>query len=512
MTLSSNSARNDHTITAVVAVYAYSFKVFDEGDLEVILRDADTDAETTLTLTTHYTVSGVRSATGGNVTLLAAAGVSTGDHLTIRRKVALTQETDIRNQGRYAPELHENQFDKLVMIDQQQQDEIERSMRLPETVDPDDVSVELPPPIANRALLWNNTATALETRAIDSSADVALPGDGRSTETLTEYLGNNADFNVRDYGADPDGTNADNTTAINLAITKAALVGGGVVRIPPGISYNQVDIETDATVELVDDSKAAQRRTGLARPFIPGVGISEVIAHRAGNHAPENTLAAFGYSARWAHSAEFDIDLSSDDTPTPVVIHDLTLDRTTDGTGPVNEATITELRALDAGSWWDARFTGAMIPTLREVLAFCAPRFRRVYAEIKREISEAHVKIIVDAIIDAGLEDRCVIPSFWISNFPHVRKYSKAIVLGYECKDLPQWNTALPLAEADGNAMLIPDCQILLDDPDKVEDATARGIDIAVWTVETSDVVLQLIDIGVTKYITSSLIDPAVSL
>ncbi|MGC9523063.1 MAG: glycerophosphodiester phosphodiesterase, partial [Anaerolineae bacterium] len=69
---------------------------------------------------------------------------------------------------------------------------------------------------------------------------------------------------------------------------------------------------------------------------------------------------------------ELDVRLSADQEP--VIIHDAWVDRTTDGTGRVSRMTLSELKQLDAGSWFDARFTGERIPTLEEVLAWARGR------------------------------------------------------------------------------------------------------------------------------------------
>jgi glycerophosphoryl diester phosphodiesterase len=93
-----------------------------------------------------------------------------------------------------------------------------------------------------------------------------------------------------------------------------------------------------------------------------------VFAHRgASAHAPENTLAAFELALRQgADAVELDAKLTSDGQI--VVIHDQTVDRTTEGTGWVKNMTLAELRKLDAGSHFDVAFQGEPIPTLEEVL------------------------------------------------------------------------------------------------------------------------------------------------
>lgn len=94
-----------------------------------------------------------------------------------------------------------------------------------------------------------------------------------------------------------------------------------------------------------------------------------VCAHRGSMTShPENTLPAFEAAIEsGAHMIEFDVQLSKDGEL--VILHDATVDRTTDGTGKVSEMTFEELRQLDAGSWKGEEFQGQKIPTLQEVLS-----------------------------------------------------------------------------------------------------------------------------------------------
>ncbi|MCG2462206.1 hypothetical protein K8352_15710 [Flavobacteriaceae bacterium F89] len=100
-------------------------------------------------------------------------------------------------------------------------------------------------------------------------------------------------------------------------------------------------------------------------PVLPTKGIC---AHRgAVEHFPENTIPAFEEAIRLgAQMIEFDVQLTKDNKL--VVIHDRTLDRTTNGVGPVNGSTLAEIIKLDAGSWKSDKFSGEKVPTLQEVL------------------------------------------------------------------------------------------------------------------------------------------------
>ena len=129
--LTSAENRVDYVGNGSTSVYPYTFRIFAASDLQVTQRDLAA-AETTLTLNVHYTVSGVGAAAGGNVTLIAG-NLTSGFLLTIRRIRALTQLKDIRNGGPTFPATFEDGLDHNIMISQQQQEEIGRSIHLPTT-------------------------------------------------------------------------------------------------------------------------------------------------------------------------------------------------------------------------------------------------------------------------------------------------------------------------------------------------------------------------------------------
>jgi glycerophosphoryl diester phosphodiesterase len=113
------------------------------------------------------------------------------------------------------------------------------------------------------------------------------------------------------------------------------------------------------------------------------IEVPAVIGHRgAAGHAPENTLASFrrarALGARWV---EFDVKLTRDGHP--ILMHDDTLDRTTDGRGPVAEADLADVRRLDAGGWFAPEFRGEPVPTLARALAALAELGLGANVEIK---------------------------------------------------------------------------------------------------------------------------------
>jgi hypothetical protein len=130
MTVSSSTSRVQFNGNGSTTVFAYSFKIFDQDDLTVIVRSA-TGTETVKTITTHYTVSGVGNAGGGNVTMLTAP--ASGETLTILREQDLVQELDLVENDPFPAQSLEDALDKLTFIVQQHDEELGRSIKASRT-------------------------------------------------------------------------------------------------------------------------------------------------------------------------------------------------------------------------------------------------------------------------------------------------------------------------------------------------------------------------------------------
>jgi len=157
MTLASSTTRTDALGNGVTVVFPYTFRVFATTELEVIVRNATTGAESVKTYAADYAVS--LGPTGGNVTFVTAP--ANGDVVTIRSIRPLTQPTSIRNGGSFFPETHEDVFDAITRLIQQLQDQVNRSPHLQRSYDPAVVHMELPTPVAGKVLAWNGSASAL---------------------------------------------------------------------------------------------------------------------------------------------------------------------------------------------------------------------------------------------------------------------------------------------------------------------------------------------------------------
>ena len=132
MTVSSTTVKNSYSGNSSTTVFAYSFKIFADSDLQVIIRSS-TGAETTKTLTTHYTVSGAWDASGGNVTCTSGNTPATGETVVIRRAVPQTQAIDYIANDPFPAESHEEGLDRATMTTQQVQEELNRSIKLSST-------------------------------------------------------------------------------------------------------------------------------------------------------------------------------------------------------------------------------------------------------------------------------------------------------------------------------------------------------------------------------------------
>lgn len=227
------------------------------------------------------------------------------------------------------------------------------------------------------------------------------------------------------------------------------------------------------------------------------------IAHRgASKIAPPNTLAAFARAAELgADGIEFDVHLSADGVP--VVIHDFTVDATTDGHGRVADLTLAQLKALDAGSSFDPAFVGERIPTLEEVLDAVEDRLL-LNVELKStSIRDNGLERAVLAQIERHrASDRVLISSFNPFSLRRVRRRAPHIPLGLlYAPDLPlplrrAWLAFLAPHEARHPEHTMIDAQYMAW-------ARRRGYRVYTWTVDEPDEMRRLIALGVDGIITN---------
>ncbi|MFU1129561.1 right-handed parallel beta-helix repeat-containing protein [Escherichia coli] len=131
MTVSTEVDHNDYTGNGVTTSFPYTFRIFKKSDLVVQVVDLNENI-TKLILDADYTVTGAGGYTGGNVILVTA--LADGYQISISRELPVTQETDLRNQGKFFAEVHEDAFDKLTMLIQQVRSFFSLALRKPSFV------------------------------------------------------------------------------------------------------------------------------------------------------------------------------------------------------------------------------------------------------------------------------------------------------------------------------------------------------------------------------------------
>jgi glycerophosphoryl diester phosphodiesterase len=219
-------------------------------------------------------------------------------------------------------------------------------------------------------------------------------------------------------------------------------------------------------------------------------------AHRGGAHlAPENTMEAFRNAYRLGcRFMETDCHVTRDGRV--VLFHDDTLDRTTDGTGPVSARTLAELETLDAGQGFGGRFRGARIPTL-EALAALAPDVR-INVEIKHR-TRAAVEVVLDEISRLGLEERILVASEDHETMTVIREISRGSLATSASKsEIVRFVIAAKIGrvrpvEFDALQVPVTHKHIRIVDRAFVQAAHACGVQVHVWTVDDPPAIRDLV-------------------
>ena len=238
---------------------------------------------------------------------------------------------------------------------------------------------------------------------------------------------------------------------------------------------------------MAESPRGPQGRVGgNASPFRRSVtGRVSVVAHRGlSAEAPENTMASFRRAAEVSCDLlEFDVHLSKDGVL--VVIHDDTLERTTNGRGLVREHTWAELSRLDAGAWFSARFAGERLPRFEELATWAKASGVVLSCEIKQPTPATGLapyggieRAVAEVLRANGLERRALVHSF---DHPTIQRFGAL---------LPEVTTAvsygggtfvepLVLAKAAGASGIHP--WWAWASPDTCAAAHAAGMHVHAW-------------------------------
>jgi len=229
-------------------------------------------------------------------------------------------------------------------------------------------------------------------------------------------------------------------------------------------------------------------------------GETLVFGHRGAlAQAPMNTLAAFDCARQQgADGIELDLQLSRDGHL--VVIHDYTVDATTDGHGDVAEMSLAELKRLDAGAWFSAAFAGERIPTLDEVFDAFGDKLL-INVEIKSSPAWGYRadKLLAECVRRHGMSGRFIVSSFDPVILRNLRQMMPAAMMGFLYQpDMPAAHY-LPLKRLWHQARHPRQDMV---DQGYMNWARAQRYFVNVWTVNDGERALELGRLGVNTIIT----------
>jgi len=268
MTVSSATQKVQYNGNGSTTVFAYTFKVFNQNDLTVIVRSA-AGTETVKTITTHYTVSGVGSSGGGNVTMLTAP--ASGETLTVLREQDLIQELDLVENDPFPAQSLEDALDKLTFVVQQQGEELDRSIKASRTNT-----------ITSTEFTVSAASRANKIFAFDSAGELAV------TQELGTYRGNWATataFAQRDIVKD--------TSNNNIYIVVTAHTSTGSQPISSNVDVAKWALLVDAASATTSASAAA----GSASAAASSASAAATSATNAANSATSASTSASSATA-----------------------------------------------------------------------------------------------------------------------------------------------------------------------------------------------------------------------
>ena len=229
----------------------------------------------------------------------------------------------------------------------------------------------------------------------------------------------------------------------------------------------------------VEGNKFTENSTPIAK----GEQTISSIAHRGySSLAPENTLSAY----RYAYLAGFkyvECDVTFTKDGYAVLLHDSTIDRTSNGSGSIADMTLAEARSYEYGSWKDMSFMGEAIPTFEEFIALCAELGLHPYIEIKGTITDAEAKALYDIVAKYDYLDDCSWISFDAPALNAILKYDDTARLGYVCNSVSESVTTTALAMQTGKNEVFIDLKASAANADAVALCQNAGLAIEVWTV-----------------------------
>jgi hypothetical protein len=262
MTISSTTVRNSYSGDASTTTFSYTFKIFQDSDIQVIIRSAN-GTETTKTITTHYTVTGAGNSGGGSVIFTSGNIPTSTQTVVLRRNIPQTQAIDYIANDPFPAESHEEGLDRATMAIQQLQEEVTRSIKLSKT----------------------NTMTSTEfTVGASDRANKILAFDTNGELAVTQELGTNrgnwataTTFNGRDIVKDSSNN--------NIYLCNTTHTSTGTTPISSNVDVAKWDLIVDAAAASTSANAAANSASNSSN----SANTSANHASNSANHASNSS-------------------------------------------------------------------------------------------------------------------------------------------------------------------------------------------------------------------------------
>lgn len=230
----------------------------------------------------------------------------------------------------------------------------------------------------------------------------------------------------------------------------------------------------------------------------------KAIAHRGySTTAPENTLPAYKLAKDMGFSyVECDVEWTSDGVP--VLLHDSTIDRTSNGTGAISSMTLAEVKTFDFGSWKSAAYAGTTIPTLAEFIVLCKKLNLHPYIELKGGISTQQATTVVSIVRKLGMINNVTWISFSYTSLQEISALEANARLGYVGSISSEFITSAAALKSSTNQVFI-DSDYGSVTQALAEQSLMSDVPVEVWTVDTSSLISGLVDFGISGITTNSL-------
>lgn len=216
------------------------------------------------------------------------------------------------------------------------------------------------------------------------------------------------------------------------------------------------------------------------------------VNHRGFNKvAPENTISAYRLSKENGFLfVECDVSFTADNMP--VLLHDDTINRTSNGKGKVSELTFAALRRLDFGSWKSEAFAGEKIPTFEEFISFCRNAGLYPYIELKEGFTQERAEMLMCLVRRYGMYGKVTWISFFADSLRYIKKIDEAARLGFLTERLNKDDVETAKSLRTGKNQVFIDTKYTLVNEKTVKMCMDEEIPLEVWTIDTEEEIVAL--------------------